>query len=324
MGTSWNVDLAVTRSSHTTHAATVTAPNASSWPNPGGSNPLLWVNKKKGFDILFRAMSETLKEVAERRLKAKIAVTSVLHTWGQTLTDHAHIHAIVPGGGLGLDGTKWISCKQGYFLPTKVLAQVFRGKMLQYLEQAHGKLTFVGRTSKYKDFSIFKSLLIDVARKQWIVYAKAPFAGPKQVLEYLGNYTHRIAISNHRIEKIENEHVTFRYKDRADHNKPKAMTLHVTEFMRRFLLHVLPAKFVRIRHYGFLSPRSKKKNLELARQLLGAKETKKFQDEDWKQTLERLTGQDVDQCPKCKTGKMIEVDTIRPHPKLCRKWRDSS
>lgn len=281
-------------------------------------NPLLWCNKRIGYNILFQAMSETFKEVAERRLKAQIGFTAVLHTWGQTLTDHAHIHAIVPGGGISLDGTKWISAPANYLLPLKVLAKVFRGKFLNYLEEAFSKLEFPGKCEKYKDPKIFKGLLIAAAKKDWIVYAKAPFAGPEQVLQYLGNYTHRIAISNHRIKSIEDGHVVFSYKDRADDNKPKTMKLAAKEFMRRFLLHVLPTKFVRMRHFGLLGSKNKQKNLELARKLLGAKKIEKVQDKNWQDFLLRITGHDITQCPKCKNGHLVKVETILPHPSLRR------
>ncbi len=286
---------------------------------PHDFNPILWCNKRIGFNVLFRSMSETLKEVAETRLKAHIGFTAVLHTWGQTLTDHAHIHAIVPGGGVSLDGTKWISTHQDYLLPRKVLSIVFRAKFLNYLEQAYPQLIFPGRCAQYQNKSAFKSLLVGAAKKNWVVYAKAPFLGPKQVIDYLGNYTHKIAISNHRIQNIENDHITFRYQDRADDSKVKQMRLPAKEFMRRFLLHVLPTKFVRIRHFGLLGARDKEKKLNHARRLLNAKQIEKAQDPNWQELLMRVTGHDVRQCPKCKTGHLIEVETLLPHPTLRRR-----
>lgn len=283
---------------------------------PHELNPIIWANKKICFDILFRAMSETLKEVAERRLKAKVGFTAVLHTWSQTLNEHAHIHAIVPGGGLSLDGNKWIKSKSGYFLPLKVLSKVFRGKYLSMLEASQDKLNL-------EDTHRFKGQLVEASRKNWVVYAKAPFAGPAQVLEYLGNYTHRIAISNYRIESVDESHVTFRYKDRSDGNKSKLMRLPANEFIRRFLNHVLPEKFVRIRHFGFLGSRQKKKNIATARDCLNVESRVETipSGEDYKQLLQRLVGVDVSKCPCCKLGKLIEVATIDPHPGLRRKPR---
>ena len=283
---------------------------------PHELNAVLWCNKRIGFNILFKAISETLKEVAERRLQAEIGFTSILHTWGQTMTDHAHIHAIVPGGGISRDGKKWISSPLGYFLPLKVLAKVFRGKFLDFFEKSYPELIFPGKTVKYKNQNSFKSLLVLAAKKDWVVYAKAPFLGPKQVIKYLGQYTHRIAISNHRIESIDGEYITFHYRDRANGNQKKIMRLHAKEFMRRFLQHVLPRKFVRIRHFGLLGSRDKQKKIEHARQLLGARRMEIVQDQDFKQMLQRLTGTDITKCPKCKTGQLEEIETILPHPKL--------
>lgn len=279
-------------------------------------NPLLWCNKRLAFQILFRATSETLKEVGARRLKAELGFTSVLHTWGQTLTDHAHIHAIVPGGGVSLDGKRWVSTPQDYLLPLKVMAKVFRGKFLDYLEQSYPKLIFPGNCAKYKNPKVFKSLLIQAAKKNWIVYAKAPFLGPKQVIEYLGNYTHRIAISNRRILSLGEDHVTFRYQDRSQNNKPKTMTLKPKEFMRRFLLHTLPTKFVRIRHYGLLGSRDKQRKLNHARKLLGARQIEKIQIKVWQDLLPQITTRSTRACPKCKTGALIEVAVLLPHPAL--------
>jgi hypothetical protein len=287
-------------------------------------NRLIWVNKKIGFEILFKAMSETLKEVAERRLELQIGFTAVLHTWSQTLLEHAHIHAIVPGGGFSLDGKRWIQASQSYLLPCKVLGQVFRAKFLDYLEQAFTRLSFPEEIADLASRKRFKGLLIEAAKKDWVIYAKKPFAGPEQVLEYLGNYTHRIAISNYRIEAVDETHVTFRYKDRTDDNKSKLMRLPGQEFIRRFLSHVLPDKFVRIRHFGFLGSRQKKKNIETARRLLNARAVEVIKDNDYKQLLKRIVGVDIDACPSCQTGKLIKVQIIPAHPVLHRPGRDTS
>lgn len=292
---------------------------------PHELNPIVWANKKLAFDILFRAMSETLKEVGERRLKARVGFTAVLHTWSQTLNNHAHIHAIVPGGGLSLDGNKWIAAKRGYFLPGKVLSKVFRGKYLSYLEAAYPKLKFIGPASGFASARSFKGLLVEAARKDWVVYAKAPFAGPAQVLEYLGNYTHRIAISNYRIESINDGVVAFHYKDRSDENKTKLMRLSAQEFARRFLNHILPPKFVRIRHFGLLGSRLKQQNIDSARKCLGVRsKIEVVKNEDYKQLLLRLVGHDVTKCPCCKAGRMIEVATLLPLPALFQARRDTS
>jgi len=292
---------------------------------PHELNRIIWANKKIGFQILFKAMSETIKEVGETKLKARLGFTAVLHTWSQTLLDHAHIHAIVPGGGISLDGKKWVSAPRNYFLPCKVLAKVFRGKFLDDLEKSFPKLKWDSDTADLAYPQEFKKYLVAAARKDWIVYAKAPFAGPAQVIEYLGNYTHRIAISNYRIEAVTDREVTFRYKDRADDNKSKLMTLPGPEFCRRFLSHVLPGKFVRIRHFGFLGSRQKKKNIQTARQLLGSKPSIEIiKSEDFKQLLMRIAGVDIDICTRCQSGTLIKVETILPHSHLRRRWRDTS
>jgi hypothetical protein len=290
---------------------------------PHELNPVIFTNKKIGFDLLFKAMSETLKEVAERRLQARVGFTAVLHTWSQQLHEHAHIHAIVPGGGISLEGTKWIAAKRDYFLPIKVLSKVFRGKYLSFLEEAYPKLKFAEGQSLTEP-SQFKALLREASCKEWVVYAKAPFAGPAQVLEYLGNYTHRIAISNYRIESIKDGRVSFRYKDRTDENKTKTLELPVAEFTRRFLSHVLPGKFVRIRHFGFLGSRNKQKNIQTARDCLNVQsKIEVVKDEDYKQLLLRLVGVDVTACPCCKQGRMIEVAVINPHLNLIKKRNTS-
>ena len=288
-------------------------------------NRLIWANKKICYNILFQAMSETLREVGESRLNAQVGFTAVLHTWSQTLCEHAHIHAIVPGGGISFDGKKWISTSQNYFLPRKILATVFRAKFLNLLEKSYDKLQFPDEIGDLASPNQFKKLLIAAAKKDWVVYAKAPFAGPKQVLEYLGNYTHRIAISNSRIESITDTHVTFRYKDRTDGNKTKLLRLPGQEFVRRFLSHVLPDKFVRIRHFGFLGSRKKKKNLETARRLLNVKSCIEIiKGEDFNQLLLRVTGVNVMACTCCPTGQLIAIETLLPHRELQNLRRDTS
>ena len=261
-------------------------------------------NKAVCYKLLFAAVAETLKEVALNpdHLGARIGFIAVLHTWTQTLLFHPHVHCIVPGGGLSPDGSRWVSAKPGYLLPIKVLSLVFRGKLLDTLEKAmHQDEVHVPS----KDAT---TLLLQAARKSWVVYCKPPFAGPAQVLRYLGQYTHRTAISNSRLVQMSERQVTFRYKDRADGNKTKLLTLDAVEFLRRFLVHVLPKGFVRIRHYGLLANGIKQQRIASCRQLLGAIGEGAQPDaeaETWQELLERLTGVDVTRCPVCDTGHMV-------------------
>jgi len=225
-----------------------------------------------------------------------------LHTWGQNLMDHPHIHYLVPGGGLNDKKSRWISSKQKYLLPVKVLSKVFEGKFLSNLEALYqrGELKLNGQIESLKDPFRFKTLLCEAARKNWVVYSKEPFAGPKQVINYLGRYTHRIAISNHRLIKMEDNRVHFKYRDYSDDNKSKVMVLNVGEFMRRFLLHVLPKGYVRIRHFGILASRCKIKNLELIRKLLRVIcVTAKAVPKTAAELLKQLLGIDITICPSC-------------------------
>jgi hypothetical protein len=271
-------------------------------------NPLTLQNKSILYNILFKAAADTIKEVAEKRLGAEIGFVTVLHTWGQNLIEHPHLHMIVPGGGLRRDRLKWVSCKNSYLFPLKILSTVFRGKFLSLLEKSHNDLEFHGRISRLSTKTNFKGLLVEAAKTPWVVYVKKPFAGPKQVISYLGQYTHRIAISNHRLTKIEENQVHFRYRDYADKNKNKIMVLSAQEFMRRFLLHVLPKKFVRIRHYGFLGNRLRREKILNCKNLLSVKtvEPKSLDKKDWKERLKEITGIDLTACPVCK-GPMREA-----------------
>jgi hypothetical protein len=258
----------------------------------------------------------TLKEVAEnpKNLGADIGFIGVLHTWAQNLIDHPHVHFIVPGGGLNKKKTRWIASPDNYFLPVKVLSLVFRAKCLSLLEDSfdNDKLSFWGVNDLLKEAEHFKSLLKDCTKKDWIVYAKKPFAGPKQVINYLGGYTHRIAISNYRLEKVENEVVYFKVRDKDNPGQNKVISLGVKEFMRRFLLHVLPNKFVRIRHFGILGTRMKKEKMELIRKLEGMVEyIQENLFEKWEDQLKRLSGIEVNVCPKCKIGQLIETEKIK-------------
>lgn len=280
-------------------------------------------NKRICFNFLFKASQETLKAVAETKLKAKVGGVSVLHTWTQKLEFHPHIHMIVPGGGLSLDGTKWVSAKQDYFLPVKALSKVFRGKLLNLLETNYSKLEFKGELENIKSESDFKMLLISTTGNDWVVYCKKPFAGPEQVIKYLGNYTHRIAISNNRIKKVENGNVVFSYRDGKDDNIIKEMKLPGEEFIRRFLNHILPTRYNKIRYFGFLGRRSKKADLALCRKLLNVEALLEKSATSWLEVFNETLGFDPTICQKCKTGKLkiIEVYLSKLNPK---KPRDTS
>jgi hypothetical protein len=235
--------------------------------------PLALQNKRVVYDLLFRLSAETLLEIARdpKRLGADIGFFSVLHTWNQKLQHHPHIHCVAPAGGLSLDHTHWISSHAKFFLPVDVLAEVFRGKFTEALKEifAQGQLGFHGCLKPLGRPKVFAQLIQQTFRKKWVVYCKRPFGGAEHALRYLGCYTHRVAISNHRLTAFENDQVTFRWRDSVHKNKQRLMTLHVTEFLRRFLLHVLPPHFVRIRHFGFLSTRNRSTLLPLCFRLLG-------------------------------------------------------
>jgi hypothetical protein len=229
-------------------------------------------NKKAVYSLLFRASAETLLEVAAdpKHLGAEIGFLSVLHTWGQNLLHHPHVHCVIPAGGLSLDRSHWVHSRSGFFLPVRVLSRVFRGKFTAGLKRLfrQRRLVLAGILKQLTNPNVFRSFLRPLFRKDWIVYAKPPFGGPDHVLHYLARYTHRVAISNHRLIGFENDQVTFRWKDYAHGNKQRKMTVPADEFLRRFLLHVLPRGFVRIRSFGFLANRCRTGLLALCRQLL--------------------------------------------------------
>ena len=234
--------------------------------------PLMWQNKKLLFALLFDASAATLLEVAAdpKHLGAEIGFLSVLHTWGQTLQPHPHVHCVVPGGGLSPDHRRWIRSRNHFFLPVKVLSKVFRGKFVAGLRRAfrHRKLVFHGSCRPLAHEKAFSAFLRTLFRENWVVYAKQPFGGPEHVLHYLARYTHRVAISNHRLTEVTDADVTFRWKDYAHHSKLRTMALSHEEFLRRFLQHVLPRGFPRIRYFGFLANRRRGALLPLCRTLL--------------------------------------------------------
>ena len=287
---------------------------------PSELNPLVLMNRKVLYDLLFRAASETLLELAQdpKHLGATVGIIGILHTWGQNLRDHPHLHCIVTGGGLSADRGRWVSCRKGFFLPVRVLSSLFRGKFLDLLKEAFqsGQLVFPGCLSQLQDPGAFETFRRPLYRKKWVVYCKPPFAGAQGVLQYLGRYTHRIAISNNRLLTIRDGQVSFLWRDYADHNRQKTMILKTEEFIRRFLLHVLPARFVRIRHFGLLANRNRKDNLSVCRQLLGGDKTvvkEKVQPETWQERLLRICSIDVLSCPVCQKGKMARIALLLPY-----------
>jgi len=286
---------------------------------PSELNPLVLMNQKVMYDLLFRSVSETLTELAhdQKHLGAQIGAIGILHTWGQNLMDHPHIHCIVTGGGLSPDGSRWVSCRKKFFIHVKVLSEVFSGKFLDYLKHCfkRGALVFPGSISHLKEPGDFKIFMKQLYKKKWVVYCKPPFGGPKGVLQYLGRYTHRIAISNNRILANQDGNASFLWRDYADNNRQKTMTLKADEFIRRFMLHVLPARFVRIRHFGLLANRNRKDAIALCRKFLssGITETKEnVSKETWQEQLIRICGIDVTTCPVCHTGKMLRVALLNP------------
>jgi hypothetical protein len=252
---------------------------------PAQISDIAYQNKSVIYTCLFKAAAETLKTIAAdpQHLGAQIGATMVLHTWGSALTHHPHIHCIVPGGGFSSDGQKWIACRPGFFLPVRVLSALFRRRFLEMLIDAHQRdqLQFFGKHTELTELSTFQNWIKPLRKLKWFVYAKRPFAGPEAVLEYLSRYTHRVAIANSRLIKFDNNDVTFKYKDyRAKgHYRQKVMTLTTDEFIRRFLIHVLPGGFHRIRHYGIFANRQRADNLSKARELLDADEPRTTNEE---------------------------------------------
>jgi hypothetical protein len=274
--------------------------------------PIALQNKRLFYDLLFRSVNESLSEAAAnpKNLGARIGFLAILHTWGQNLQHHPHIHCVVPAGGLSADQARWISTGQQFFLPVKVLSKLLRGKMLDYLRKAYrgGKLRFYGKRQPLADSDLFAALINAAYSKKWVVHAKRPFAGAAQVLRYLGRYTHRVAISNHRILALQDGKVLFRWKDYKHGCRWKTMSLEADEFIRRFLLHVLPKGYVRIRSYGILSNRAKAQTLATCRRLLGN------DSEPADDLVLEAPRQDRFVCPKCRRGHMVAVMIIQPQP----------
>lgn len=268
-------------------------------------------NKRELYGLLFRASAETVTTIAAdpRRLGARVGMTSVLHTWGSALTHHPHVHMIVPGGGLSPDGKRWVSCRTGFFLPVRVLSRLFRCLFLEGLWALHhaDKLAFFSDLAHLAASEAFATWIAPLRKAEWVVYAKPPFGGPEAVLAYLGRYTHRVAISNHRLVSADAETVAFRWKDyRIKHgDRMKVMHLSTDEFIRRFLIHVLPDGFHRIRHYGLLASGARKRNVEAIRRLLGTAPTASIEATDT-DPVPPLTLREL--CPDC--GSVMRIFEI--------------
>jgi hypothetical protein len=289
---------------------------------PPAAAEIAFQNKAAVYAILFRAAAEALRVVAAdpRYLGAALGVVAVLHTWGQSLLHHPHVHCVVPGGGPSLDGTRWVACRPGFFLPVRVLSRVFRRLFLAELQAAFeaGALGFFGDLAGLAEPAAFTRRLRELRRVEWVVYAKPPFGGPAQVLAYLGRYTHRVAIANSRLVGVTDHQVAFRWRDYRHHGKAKVMTLDADEFIRRFLLHTLPDGFHRIRHYGFFANGHRAEKLALCRRLLAvpASEPEAEPNQDTVATHRH------DRCPCC--GSTMVTRTILPRPQPWRPpWRSS-
>ena len=283
---------------------------------PHGLVPLIWQNKKLLFTLLFHAAADALLEVASdsKHLGAEIGFLSILHTWGQTLLPHPHVHCVVPGGGLSSDHARWISSRSNFFLPVKVISRVFRGKFIDGLRRAfkNNRLSFYGECLPLQNEKSFAEFLRTLHQRDWVVYAKAPFGGPEHVLQYLARYTHRVAISNHRILSVDETNVTFQWKDYAHHNKRRKMTLTCEEFLRRFLKHVLPKGFPRIRYFGWLANRRREKMLPHCRVLLQRKTNDTL--------IAPPDEPGVRQCPRCH-GVMRIVERLTAFQIHCEEQR---
>lgn len=281
---------------------------------PHQLNPLALSNKKVLCDLLFKAVSRTLLEFGRTHLNGLLGFICVLHTWDQTLRDHFHLHCLIPGGALSFDLARWIAARRNFLFSVEALSLVFSGKSLSLLEMAFskGELHFPGRTAALAEPAAFSELVRSLRKPQWVVYAKRPFSSPEKVLDYLGRYTQRVALSNNRILSLEESAdgplVTFSYRDRKHGDCVRSMPLQVNEFIRRFLLHVLPDGFMRIRHFGFLANRSRKQKLNRCRELLGLeKRPSPASRKSARQLMMELTGLDPAICPACRLGSLVII-----------------
>jgi hypothetical protein len=293
---------------------------------PAPAAEIAFQNKAAVYAILFKAAAETLLTIAAdpRHLGAEIGFIAVLHTWGQNLQHHPHVHCLVPGGGLSPDGRRWVSCRPGFFLPVRVLSRLFRRLFLEKLQTAFdaGRLALFGVLARLADGVAFTRCLAELRRIEWVVYAKRPFAGPAAMLAYLGRYTHRVAIANSRLVALTDDRVSFRWCDYRHHNKNKIMTLAAEEFIRRFLLHALPDGFHRIRHYGFLANRRRVEKLALCHALLAVADIAVSVNSG--KGHRQFASHAPDVCPCC-GGRMEPIGSLaRPRPASSSAWYDSS
>jgi len=293
---------------------------------PAALAPLALQNPCQLYGLLFQAASRTLLEIAAdpRHLGAQIGFLLVLHTWGQNLLHHPHVHCVVPAGGISPDGTQWVRGRPDFFLPVRVLSRVFRGKFIAGLKRAYaaGELRFHGALAELAQQRHFERLLDQAARHEWVVYAKRPFGGPRQVLKYLARYTHRVAISNRRLVSFQQGQVAFRWKDYARGSRSRTMTLSGVEFIRRFLLHVLPTGFMKIRHYGFLANRRRTQTIATCRELLGlanAPPTEAPLSTITQEALPTQAQNPAPRCPQCGQGRLQVVETLVPQRLLYKR-----
>ena len=284
---------------------------------PAAIGRIAYQNKAPLYDLLFRAAAETLLSIARdpRHLGAEIGFFAILHTWGQNLEHHPHLHCVVAGGGLSPDGERWLSARPGFFLPVRVLSRLFRRRFLTGLDRLFrsGQLSFFGALAGLSAPAAFHACLAPLATREWVVHATPPFGGPQQVLEYLGRYTHRVAISNQRLTGLTDREVSFRWKDYRHHNRTRIMTLSAELFIERFLLHTLPPGFQLIRHYGWLANRHRHAKIALCRYLLGVALSDLLPEprRDFRQLYEQLTGVSLRRCPRC-GGTLIVTHFLHP------------
>ena len=280
---------------------------------------IAYQNKAVVYDLLFHATAETLRTIAAdpKHLGADIGFIAILHTWGQNLLHHPHLHCVVPGGGISADGESWLACRPGFFLPVRVLSRLFRRLFLTQLQAAFdaGQLHFFNSLAPLQTAEAFARYLAPVRKVQWVVYAKPPFGGPQQVLDYLGRYTHRVAISNNRLINFDGGKVSFRWKDYRHDSHQKVMCVDASEFIRRFLLHVLPSGLQRIRHYGLLANRHRAEKLARCRELLAVPAPvvdRPHEPLDYRDHYEQFTGRSLRDCPQCGQGHMVCIETFLP------------
>lgn len=284
-------------------------------------NPIARVNQKLVYDLLFRSAAATLKAFGQQHLGGEIGFTAILHTWGQTLSEHPHLHCLVPGGALSADGKRWCSTSPDFLFPIEALSAQFRDRFCAGLRHLYctGQLRFAGQSAMYAEETAFGQLVAGARAKKWQVYAKPPFGDAVQVLDYLGRYVHRVAISNHRILEIGGGQVRFSYRDYKDDGQEKEITLSAVEFIRRFLQHVLPRRFVRIRHYGFLAPRYRRQKLARCRALLGRYDERMTTPLSREEIVSELLGLAPDRCPFCEAGQFRPYQELPAHPAR-RRW----